>query len=54
MLQLFGLYNQKIHVLSEMNKHIACTISLAKDELGYSPEFELKDGMLNSLKELYN
>ena len=29
-------------------------IDLAKKELGYSPEYSLKNGMLNSLKELYN
>ena len=53
MLQWFGFYHQKIHVLSEMNKHIACSISRAKDELGYNPEYSLTEGMKKSLKELY-
>jgi nucleoside-diphosphate-sugar epimerase len=53
-LQWFGLYNQKIHVLSEMNKNIACDISFAYKELGYNPEYSLKDGMQASLKELYS
>jgi nucleoside-diphosphate-sugar epimerase len=52
--QWLGLYHQKIHVLSEMNKHIACTIDLAKKELGYLPEYSLKNGMVESLKELYS
>ena len=37
-LQGLGLYNQKIHVLSEMNKTIACSIAKAEKELGYQPE----------------
>ena len=53
-LQFLGIYHQKFHVLSEMNKNIACTIDLAKNELGYKPEFDLKKGMKISLKELYN
>jgi len=53
-LQSIGLYHQKIHVLSEMNKNIACSINKAKDDLGYAPEYSLKTGMLNSLKEIYN
>ena len=54
LLQGLGLYHQKIHVLSEMNKHIACKISLAKKELGYLPEFSLVNGMRESLKEMYS
>ncbi len=53
-LQKFGLYHQKIHVLSEMNKNIACSIDLAKAELGYRPDYSLKEGMLKSLKEVYH
>ena len=53
-LQSFGIYHQKFHVLSEMNKNIACRIDLAKKELGYQPDFKIKEGMRNSLKELYN
>jgi nucleoside-diphosphate-sugar epimerase len=54
LLQKFGLYHQKIHVLSEMNKHIACKIDLAKKELGYLPEYSLINGMRESLKEMYS
>lgn len=53
-LQWFGLYHQKIHVLSEMNKHIACTVDGAKKELGYFPEYSIKQGMYISLSEVYN
>ena len=52
--QWLGLYHQKIHVLSEMNKHIACSVNGAKIDLGYSPEFSLETGMHTSLSELYN
>lgn len=48
-LQAAGLYHQKFHVLSEMNKNIACTISLAKDELGYKPTVALEEGMRRSI-----
>jgi len=53
-LQRLGLYHQKIHVLSELNKNIACSVNGAKTDLGYSPEFSLETGMHNSLSELYN
>ena len=53
-LQSFGIYNQKIHVLSEMNKHIACEINLAEGDLGYNPKFSLKEGMKLSLIELFD
>ncbi len=49
-LQSFGLYNQKIHVLSEMNKNIACSIEKAKRELGYKPTISLKEGMKRSIR----
>ena len=52
-IQGFGFYNKKIHVLSEMNKNIICDISKAKRELGYQPEYSLIDGMRNSLSEIY-
>ncbi len=48
-LQSLGLYNQKIHVLSEMNKTIACSISKAETELGYDPKVSLEEGMRKSL-----
>jgi nucleoside-diphosphate-sugar epimerase len=50
MLQGFGLYSQKIHVLSEMNKTIACSIDKAKTVLGYNPQISLPEGMRRSLK----
>jgi nucleoside-diphosphate-sugar epimerase len=49
-LQGLGLYHQKIHVLSEMNKTIACSIDKAKAELGYRPVVDLEEGMRRSLK----
>ena len=49
-LQSIGLYNQKIHVLSEMNKTIACSVEKAKQELGYEPKVSLEEGMRRSLQ----
>jgi nucleoside-diphosphate-sugar epimerase len=48
-LQFLGLYNQKIHVLSEMNKTIACSIAKAEKDLGYRPKVALEEGMRRSL-----
>jgi nucleoside-diphosphate-sugar epimerase len=48
-LQSLGLYNQKIHVLSEMNKTIACSVAKAEAELGYKPTVALEEGMRRSL-----
>jgi nucleoside-diphosphate-sugar epimerase len=48
-LQSLGLYNEKIHVLSEMNKAIACSIAKAEKELGYRPQVALEEGMRRSL-----
>lgn len=50
MLQSAGLYHQKVHVLSEMNKNIACKIDKAKKELGYNPEVSLEEGMRRSIE----
>jgi nucleoside-diphosphate-sugar epimerase len=52
LMQKLGLYNQKIHVLSEMNKNIACTVDKAKKELGYQPSIALKEGMKRSIASL--
>lgn len=49
-LQALGLYHQKIHVLSEMNKTIACSVACAERELGYQPTVALEEGMRRSLK----
>jgi nucleoside-diphosphate-sugar epimerase len=48
--QSTGLYNQKIHVLSEMNKTIACSIGRAERELDYRPAVELEEGMRRSIQ----
>lgn len=48
-LQAAGMYHQKIHVLSEMNKTIACSIARAEKELGYSPKVALEEGMRRSM-----
>ncbi|MDT9293771.1 MAG: NAD(P)-dependent oxidoreductase [Arthrospira platensis PCC 7345] len=53
-LQSLGLYQQKIHVLSEMNKTIACSVAKAQRELGYSPKVSLEEGMRRSLKWVFD
>jgi nucleoside-diphosphate-sugar epimerase len=47
--QSMGIYLQKIHVLSEMNKTIACSIAKAEHELGYDPKISLREGMKRSI-----
>jgi nucleoside-diphosphate-sugar epimerase len=49
MLQKAGIYNQEIHVLSEMNLTIACSIERAQRELGYKPLVDLREGMRRSV-----
>jgi nucleoside-diphosphate-sugar epimerase len=49
-IQAAGLYQQKIHVLSEMNKTIACSIQKAERELGYRPQVALEEGMRRSIR----
>jgi len=49
-LQAIGLYHQKIHVLSEMNKTIACSVAKAERALNYQPTVELEEGMRRSLQ----
>jgi len=51
-LQSLGLYHQKIHVLSEMNKTIACSVAKAQRELGYAPRISLEEGMRRSIASL--
>lgn len=53
LLQSLGLYQQKIHVLSEMNKTIACSIAKARRELDYDPKISLEEGMRRSLKWVF-
>jgi nucleoside-diphosphate-sugar epimerase len=48
-IQALGLYHQKIHVLSEMNKTIACSVAKAEHDLGYRPAIGLEEGMRRSL-----
>ena len=52
MIQLVGFYNQKIHVLSEMNKNIAASIEKAQQELNYQPKYNLKTGMKICIEDL--
>jgi nucleoside-diphosphate-sugar epimerase len=49
-LQGRGRYSQQVHVLSEMNKTIACDIGRARRELGYEPAVELGEGMRRSVR----
>lgn len=51
-LQSVGLYHQKIHVLSEMDKHITCSIDKAKKELHYQPAIALEEGLRRSLQQM--
>jgi nucleoside-diphosphate-sugar epimerase len=48
-LQKAGLYHQEIHVLSEMNLTIACSIERAQQELCYKPLVDLREGMRRSV-----
>jgi nucleoside-diphosphate-sugar epimerase len=52
LLQKAGMYQQKIHVLSEMNKTIACTVEKAKAHLGYRPILSLEEGMRRSIRSV--
>tara|TARA_B100001093_G_scaffold518980_1_gene605855 strand:- start:223 stop:1266 length:1044 start_codon:yes stop_codon:yes gene_type:complete len=52
LLQKIGFYSQKIHVASELNKNIACSIEKAKRDLGYNPKISLYDGIKHSLKHI--
>jgi nucleoside-diphosphate-sugar epimerase len=49
-LQAAGVYQQKIHVLGEMDQTIACSIEKAKRELGYAPAVSLREGMVESVR----
>lgn len=51
-LQAAGLYHQKVHVLGEMNKTIACSIEHARAVLGYDPKVGLVEGMRRSVQAL--
>lgn len=50
MIQGLGFYNTKVHVLSEMNKTIACDVGRAERDLGYEPKVALEEGMRRSIR----
>lgn len=49
-LQSAGFYHQKVHVLSELGRSIACSVATARRELGYEPTVELEEGMARSVR----
>jgi nucleoside-diphosphate-sugar epimerase len=49
-LQGRGRYMAELHVLSETNKTIACSVARAATELGYAPAVELGEGMRRSIR----
>lgn len=51
-LQYFGFYNKEIHVLSEMNKNIACSIDKATKEINYYPKIDLYEGTFLSIRSI--
>jgi nucleoside-diphosphate-sugar epimerase len=50
MTQRAGRYVQAVHVLGEMDKTIACDITVARQELGYDPQVALQEGMRRSIR----
>jgi len=48
-MQAVGFYDQRVHVLSEMNLTIACSVDKAKQQLGYRPAVALEEGMRRSI-----
>jgi nucleoside-diphosphate-sugar epimerase len=50
LVQARGAYVQELHVLGELDKTIACDVSLAERELGYDPRVELLEGMRRSIR----
>jgi len=50
LLQAAGLYVKEVHVAGEMNRDIACSIKKAREELGYEPRVDLKEGMRQSIE----
>lgn len=51
-LQAMGRYDQRLHVLSELNMTIACSVAQAKRDLGYRPTVALEEGMRRSVQWL--
>lgn len=50
LLQRAGLYEQRLHVLSELNKTIVCSIARAEADLGYRPAVDLEEGVRRCLR----
>lgn len=50
MIQGLRFYSSYIHVAGEMAKDIACSIDLARSELGYEPKIGLEEGMRRSIE----
>lgn len=50
LIQVTGRYSAQLHVLGELRHTIACSIELARDELGYEPEVDLQEGMRRSVR----
>jgi nucleoside-diphosphate-sugar epimerase len=49
-IQRAGRYVQSVHVLGELDKTIACDVSVARGELGYAPQVGLEEGMRRSIR----
>ena len=49
---MVGLYDEKVHVLSEMSLNIACSVGKAERELGYRPTIGLREGMRLGIADL--
>lgn len=49
-IQATGFYVQKVHVLGLMGHSISCSIAKARDQLGYRPKIELREGMRRSIE----
>jgi len=48
--QSVGFQHQKVHVLSEFTRTIACSIDKARTQLGYRPGVDLREGMRRSVE----
>lgn len=49
-LQKFGFYNQKVHVLSELNLNIICSPIKIKKSLNFTAKVDLPEGMRRSIE----
>jgi nucleoside-diphosphate-sugar epimerase len=48
-LQRAGIHLQKVHVLGQLNKTIACSVAKARHDLGFIPAMGLREGMRRSI-----